>query len=610
MNIFSYIREERGRYDTEPIPVPGLGDWNQSDHIDKIDAYWADTYEEDDAYDDVIGEFPFENIHKAPTLLEARATDFDQKHIEVPPINGSRRARIASMIATKALQNHMEDIRFGKFMNDVSLVRAKYGGVLATKIGETVSVEHWQQLITDQADVMSAPRIKRMYLSPSEITKMDGWKNVDVAVRGAQDYRNQDIGTEASDEQAESTGNLIEVFVIEGDLPQSMLMEAQGLRDGEDVETTEDDDYKYTYARIICCGADWVKKENGKSYEEGVVFYAEEEAQPLQKYLARNPMSGRGLGESVPEVLFEPQKWWNFTKTEEMRMIAIAGKKLYVTDDPDILANIFDEGVDHGTVLRVSQGKNLTELNQLPTGTPIYQTMRQEMFENVQRITSSFSSIVGEEAKSGTPFRAQYLQNIEASSQFEQYREEMGFFYKEIIEDWVLPDALRKAASDDEIYATFTPQELQLIDEVIVTSEINKSIVDATLRGEVVDPETVEMMREQMSGALRREGSKRTIKNIKEFIKEAGKHVRVHTTDEARNKAVLFESYSNLLALLTPDDPRFNALLDKVMQALGITKEELELYADQTIQAQNAKVQAPELAAQNQPRAQAAMSNV
>ena len=34
--------------------------------------------------------------------------------------------------------------------------------------------------------------------------------------------------------------------------------------------------------------------------------------------------------------------------TEEMRMIAISGKKLYLTDDPNVLANIFDEGVDHG----------------------------------------------------------------------------------------------------------------------------------------------------------------------------------------------------------------------------------------------------------------------
>jgi hypothetical protein len=234
--------------------------------------------------------------------------------------------------------------------------------------------------------------------------------------------------------------------------------------------------------------------------------------------------------------------------------------------------------------------------------------MRQELGASADKVTSSFSSIIGEEAKSGTPFRAQYLQNIEASSQFEQYREEMGFFIKEIIEDWVLPDALAKAASSDEIYETFTPQELQLIDEVIVETQLTEDVVKRTLNGEVVDPMMVEELRAGMQKSLRREGGKRTITGIKQFIKEAGKQVRIHTTDEARNKAVLFESYSNLLSLIAPEDPRYSALLDKVMQALGITKEELELYADQSVQPQQGQLKTDKLQAQDQPRAQAAMS--
>lgn len=607
-NIFSYVRSQRNLFETTSIPVNGIGEWSQKEHINKIDAYWSDHYQDDDASDDVIGDFPFENIHKAPTLLEARATDFDQKHIEVEPKNGSREAKISAMIATKALHNHMEDIRFGVFMNETSYIRAKYGGVLAVKEGKDISVAKWQQIINDQADVMSAPRIRRYYMSPSEITKMTGWKNVKDAIKGAEDFRGQNIGEQNGADEAESTGNIIEVFAVEGDVPKSLLLSAQADRDNTSYEEHEDDRYTYEYARIILCGADWVNKESTDKKENGIVFYAEKESEPLQKYLARNPIAGRGLGESVPEVLFEPQKWWNFTKTEEMRMIAIAGKKLYVTDDPDILANIFDEGVDHGTVLRVSQGKTLTELNQLPTGTPVYQTMRQEMFENIQRITSSFSSVIGEEAKSGTPFRAQYLQNIEASSQFEQYREEMGFFYKEIIEDWVLPDALEKASSDDEIYSTFTPQELQLIDEVLIEKEVIQKRVDLILEGKTITPEEVELLREVTAKKLRKEGSKRTIKGIKEFIKTAGNKVRIHTTDEARNKAVLFESYSNLLQLLTPEDPRFNALVDKIMQALGITKEELELYSDATVMAQPTDLKAKELAKEGQSKGQQAIA--
>ena len=608
-NIYSYIREQRNTYETKTIPVPGLGDWNQYDHIEKINSYWSDTYEEDDAFDDVIGAFPFDNIHKAPTLLEARSTDFDTKHIEVPPVNSSRKARISSMIATKALANHMEDIKFGQFMNRTSFVRAKFGGVHACKEGEEVVVDKWEQLITDQADIMSAPTIKRMYMSPSELIAMKAWKNTKEAIRGAETYRGQNIGTEASDDDADSTGHLVEVFLVEGDMSVAFLKEAQARRDGTVYEYDEEDDYEFKYIRVIACGADWNDKDDqGKAEENGLVFYAEAETMPLRKYLARNPMTGRGLGESVPEVLFEPQKWWNFTKTEEIRMIAIAGKKLYVTDDPDILANIFDEGVDHGTVLRVGQGKMLTELNQMPTGTPVYQGMRQEMKENARELTSYFQANSGAESKANVPFRAQYLQSVNGDATFQQYREELGFFYKEIIEDWVLPDALKKAASSDEIFATFTPQELQLIDEVIIESQILDAIFDASHMGKEVSPEMVDLMRQQMQGDMRREGSKRTITDIKEFIKDAGKFVRVHTTDEMRDKATIFESYYSLLQILGPGDPRFNAVVGKVMEGLNITKEELELYADETIQGEQGKPETKQLEASQEQGAQAAIA--
>jgi len=608
-NIYSFIREQRNTYETKTIPVPGLGDWNQYDHIEKTNAYWSDTYEEDDAFDDVIGAFPFDNIHKAPTLLEARSTDFDTKHIEVPPVNSSRRARISSMIATKALANHMEDIRFGQFMNRTSFIRAKFGGVHACKEAENIVVDKWEQLITDQADIMSAPTIKRVYMSPSEVMAMTAWKNTKEAIRGAETHRGQNIGTEASDDDADSTGHLIEVFITEGDFSVSFLKEAQALRDADDYTYNEDEDFEYKYCRVICCGADWnAKNDNGESEENGLVFYAEAETMPLRKYLARNPLTGRGLGESVPEVLFEPQKWWNFTKTEEIRMIAIAGKKLYVTDDPDILANIFDEGVDHGTVLRVGQGKMLTELNQMPTGTPVYQGMRQEMKENARELTSYFQANSGAESKANVPFKAQYLQSVNGDATFQQYREDLGFFYKEIIEDWVLPDALKKAASSDEIFATFTPQELQLIDEVIIESQILDAIFDASHMGKEVSPEMVDLMRQQMQGDMRREGSKRTITDIKEFIKDAGKFVRVHTTDEMRDKATIFESYYSLLQILGPGDPRFNAVVGKVMEGLNITKEELELYADETIQGEQGKPETKQLEASQEQGAQAAIA--
>ncbi len=590
MSIFSYIRTQQSEYSSRTIPLFEGYDYSQYDTLNLINHYWVDSYLEN-ASDDVIGDFPFDNISKFRVLLEARATDFDVKHFEVEPIDGSREARVSAMVATKALQKHMRDIKFGVYINDFCITRPKYGGVLSKNAGGNITVMKWENLVTDQSDIMAGIRIERFYLTPSEIlSKKDGWKNTKDAIRTAVSIREKDV--DENKEDAQTQGDLIEVYELQGNFKKCDFEEAMAQYNGTEYDYNEDDEYEYIEARIVCCGANWIDKSKGKAEEQGIILYANEEV-TTQKYLARNPITGRGLGEGIIESLAEHQKWHNFTKTEEMRMIAVAGKKVYWTTDPDILTNIFDEGIDHGTVLRVSDGKTIAELNQMPTGTPVYQNIRTEWSDSADKQTSSFNSKIGEEAKSGTPFRAQYLQNIEASSQFEQYREEIGLHFEEIASDWLLPDALEKAIQDDQIYDTFSMQELALIDEVITTQRFNDWIIEQSMNRIVVTPEEAQLKQQEIQGLLKKEGTRRTITDIKDFIKKVGKKVRVHTTDEARNKAVIFESYYNALQLLAPESPEYKAMVAKIMDQMGVTKEELDMYNEQSLmtgQNQNPKL--------------------
>lgn len=594
-NPLAYIRARKHDYETLTVPTFDGHEFSQYETLKQIDSYWSNRYV-DDASDDVIGDFPFDNVSKFRVLLEARATDFDTKHVEVEPDKSDRETRVKAMVSTRALRKYMDETGFAKFLNDLCITRPKYGGVLVKKTEDGVFVIPWENLITDQSDIMGGVRIERHYLTPSQLKeKGKAWENVDAALETAMEWREKDM----SQERAETQGDLIEVYELQGNVPLSLYENAVALMNGENYIADPAKDLEFVEAKIIACGADWVEEHESSGskvkVEKGIVMYAREE-QSTHRYLARNPRAGIGLGEGVVESLFEHQKWHNFTKTEEMRMLAIAGKKLYVTDDPDVLANVFGDGVEHGTVLRVGQGKTLTELNQLPTGVPVYQTVRQEWDESASRVTSSFNAKIGEESKSGTPFRAQYLQNLEASSQFEQYREEIGEFVRPIIEEWLLPDALKKVADADELYDTFTPAELQLIDEAIVNESVNRRVLDATLSGQVLAPEDVERFTLEAQDSLRKQGGKRYLTEFKKFLKDAGGCVTIRVTDESKNKAVYFESLGNAIALLAPEDPRRNALIDRILEAIGISREELESYDAQYLSAQNPELKTEELA--------------
>jgi hypothetical protein len=106
-------------------------------------------------------------------------------------------------------------------------------------------------------------------------------------------------------------------------------------------------------------------------------------------------------------------------------------------------------------------------------------------------------------------------------------------------------------------------------------------------------------MEKEVTTELKRKGARRKITDIQKFIKNAGKKVIVHTTDEMRSKAVLFESYSNAINLakgIDRTDPVQLALRDKVLDMIGVSEQELQMYVNQAMQA--AEQMAPQLAPQ------------
>lgn len=573
MDIYSYVESEKQFYESQPIPLVSGDDYSQYQLIRAINYARRSKYLDDDAHDDIIGDFPYDNISKYRIRLEARSTDFDLKHVEVAPEDASYEARVSALIATKALHKHLREIKFSRFLNKYADIRPEYGGFIAKKTKDGVHYVPWENVVTDMSDIMGGVIIERHYMRPAELKKT-GWdkKAIDNVILTAAEKKKEKDLKDGSDKQAETLARFIEIFEVTGELPYSMLLQAQSK------DWNEEDETDYRLCRIIFAP---MGKDKKTKKQTGIVLLATEIAEEdyPYKYDVRHPLTGRGLGEGIPEELAEHQRWHNFYKTEEARAVAIGGKVLFVTDDGDVVDSIYAEGIDHGTILKVGQGRIFNQLSTLPNSVPLYQEIRADWNNSADKNTSSFDAVLGEESKAGTPFRSQYLQNIAGNSQFEREREDMGFFIGEIVEDWLLPEALEKAATDNYIDDEFTKQELALIDKAIVAQEALKAELETLRGGTPITPELQAGIRQDLAMQLQERGTRRRIEDIKEFVKKAGERVIVHTTDEQRSKAVLFESYSNALQLFAENDPARLALRDRILDQMGITQEELAMYA-------------------------------
>lgn len=584
MELLDFLEEKRAFYDNQTIEVPGDEEYSQSQLIHSINCARLSRYVDADmAADDIIGDFPYDNISKYRIRLEARAIDPDTKMIEVEPENGSREARISSMIATKALKKKMREIKLANTFNKITDTWSEYGGVLVKWVPDDgVFVQPWENVITDMSDILGGVIITRHYYTPSQLKKQ-GWDNVDEVIRtAAVDRKEEDMDKNDSDKNPTIT-DLIEVWEVHGEVTKALYKEAEAEFNGTDYDEEEDDDVEYITAQIIV--APQGKDEKGKM--QGTILQINEEKELPFKYFARNPHSGRGLGQGIVEELGEHQRWHNFYKTEEARALAIGGKVLFVTNDGNVVDTIFDEGIEHGTIMKVGNTGNefFQQLNTLPSSVPLYQQSTQNWSDSGDKLTNSFATALGSQEHANVPFKAQYLQDLNSNSQFKQYYEEMAEeLIKPIIEDWVLPEALEEAASDDEIYETFSKGELRLIDDVIIAKELPKRIAKIILEEDrPVPPEEAEAMKIGMQAELDRMGTRRNLKKIKDFIKDAAGKVVIHTSNEQRDKQTLFESYSNALQLFGEQDPARFALRDRILDQMGVTQEELALYAEEAM---------------------------
>jgi len=535
--IFSYVDDLDESYG-EPISRV-LGLYRNPREIIRTIEFYSDNQFLSGNLDELGREKPFYNIGNYRVTVAKTATDLDVKDIRFEP--DSLKFSVQSMIMNRALYEYLKTSNFSLFLNEMSYVRPKYGGVLAKKSkvdGKLkIDVVDWTNVRFNPKNVQNGVIIEKFYLQPSELAAKTGtWEVDDFLSEHMKRNKNKPVDAE--------------IWEVSGDFPDKMYPDNENNFDYED-----SGEYKR-----MCFYLGVVGKKK-------FMLYYEYEKEKPYKYLAWEKR-GDGFGRGVIEDGFQAQVWTNDAMISMKNAMDISGKVILATDSQKVSGNAII-GTDNGHIFQLEAGRSITSLNLAPSALPQFQTMIDLWNQQYNNIASTYDANTGEAPTAGTPYSQTALLNQVANSPFEFRREEAGIWLNEILNDWIYPELKREAMKTEWLVSEFDQEELDIIDESIANFEANNAIHKQNLEGEeLASPEFQATITNDVKNQLKKFGKKREINMPKGYLDVKGK-LTANITGELKNKSAMLQSldsvFKTVVSTYNPQTGQYGALQDPVL---------------------------------------------
>lgn len=501
---------------------------------------------------------PFRNIGNSIVDLEWRAKNIDRKSIEGHAKDGDY---IFSLVINKELQQWMQDANFGETIDGFQRKESEYGSVLMKKtetedelIIETTS---WSTMSVDPRDITNGMKVDRNYLSPLELKKKRGIWDEEHEGESAIDAV---LAAHKKSHKSSKVENRIEVLDIEGEFEKRTVYP-------DDYEQDDEAGDEIGLYNLI------VAIVKNKKY----CLYKTELKESRYKHKARKAVEERDFGMGVWEELFEPQIWTNEAVIDEHEALGIAGKVVVKTNKKGLPSAL---SLINGEVLEMDANEYFEAVQLRPNALPDFQRVVDNWFLNTQRDQSAYPGVTGEQPKASTPYQSLALQAAQGGSIFNKRRDGDGFFLgDEIIMGWVIPFLVKRITKKHKLTASYSKQELELLDRAIREFHSNRVAKDKILgtdinqlgKGKIFTQADKAAVEADVQAELDKQGSQRTLYIPKGFItlEKVKQKVRFDITDEMTDDQRRLNSIATALGQLPPGDPQRSALVAEMMEISG-----------------------------------------
>ncbi len=396
--FFTLIQDEKKAYEEEtPRQNPSVAT-TQGKLLDLIDSYSVSKFRDGDT--DILGfKKVFYNIVNFPVEVASKMLDIDTKHISLTA-EDDWASYWPAWIMSKELRLWLKDKYFGRELNLYTHSWAKYGDLWLKKVKDEVKwvPPHNMMYRPDADDYKNIPLIEKHKYDPDVLRvvgKKAGWENIEQTIKKG---------------EKEGKVDVYEIYLPDG---------------------------------FSDLGYNWFVISD---LSQEVLAFDKRDC-PYKK-LAWEKLPGRLSGRGQVEKLLEEQIYLNRLANYKSQGLHWTSKHIYQTRDTKVASNLMTN-VKDGDVLFLND-----ELRPVPVeerNLSFYASEQAQYENNAFKRTFATEPITGGRAPAGTPLGSTVLQARMASGFYEQKKQDLADFLKEVFFDWVLPEFKNQKRKEHKI---------------------------------------------------------------------------------------------------------------------------------------------------------------
>ena len=558
-NIFGYIRAQDAAYKL-PIPINDKWDWSMKDHILTTELY---TNSQLLAGKDEFT--PVKNITRPILNLQHRTEEIEVKDVTLY-VDSPDKYHLSFLVKKYHDDVFCQENDIDGFINDLNISRIDYGAGLSKQLNKPCPEVVPLQSIAfcDQTDLLSGPIGLKHFYSPDQLLEMKskGWgseKNgatttIEDLIALSRDERKQD------GQLAKTPGRYIEIYEVHGNMPKQFA-------------DASDESGEYETRLFIC--AFYNKKDSNE--KGGIILYTAIERKSPFKLVKRDPVHGRALGFGGGEELFESQVWTNYGMIREQNILDAASVTVMGATGPESQAITQRNKIQDMKNLEIIDlgASDLKQIDTFPRNIQLFEQSVAAWEQHAQNTAGAQDTLQGEEPASGTPFKSLQSQLQQAMGIHVYRRGIFAAHIEQIYRDWIIPHIEKEICKGKTFLSELSLPDLQFVMEAVVTNQINKFIKAKILNLELIDPQEIAQLQDQLRQQFQAKGNKHFIKILKNEFKEVDLGVKVSVAGKSKDLSGQVDKLTNVFrtVIASPyilQSPPIAQLFNKIIEASGL----------------------------------------